>query len=344
LIIDLELKPPYLKYFFFGILIIGIATILYLSEPGPVFYFSTVWIVTIALLVWFGNRLLTKFLDKKLSWSKWGNSRFFIHLFVVLTYLLLLVNVTYYIIKTTLTSDPPTQEQLIVMNAYGAVIFIPAFSIYFSLHFLRHWRESEVESARYQKETMRSQLDLLKNHIDPHFLFNNLNILSSLIDKDKQASKIFIDKFAEVYRALLKTASNDLITLDEELNFIQSYIYLIRTRFETNIQFTINVKEEVKRRMIPPLTLQMLVENAIKHNIILENQPLLIDLSSNEEDLIVSNTLNAKNKTADEEKEGGTGLLNIEKRYAYFTNRRVNVTKTNSHFQVTVPLFEVENI
>jgi sensor histidine kinase YesM len=338
------LKAPYLKYSILGVLIIVIAIILYLSEPGPVFYFSAVWVLTIAVLVWFGNRLLTKYLDKKLSWSKWGNSRFFIHLFVVLCYLLLLVNVTYYIIKTTLTADPPTREQLIVMNAYGALIFIPAFSIYFSLHFLKHWRESEVESARYQKETMRSQLDLLKNHIDPHFLFNNLNILSALIDKDKQASKIFIDKFAEVYRALLKTASNDLITLNDELNFIQSYIYLIRTRFETNIQFTINVREETKRKMIPPLTLQMLIENAIKHNIILENQPLQIEITTDQENLAVSNTLNAKNKTVDEEEEGGSGLLNIEKRYAYFTSRPVKIVKTSSHFEVTVPLLEVEHI
>jgi sensor histidine kinase YesM len=338
------LKAPYLKYSILGVLIIVIAIILYLSEPGPVFYFSAVWVLTIAVLVWFGNRLLTKNLDKKLSWSKWGNSRFFIHLFVVLCYLLLLVNVTYYIIKTTLTADPPTREQLIVMNAYGALIFIPAFSIYFSLHFLKHWRESEVESARYQKETMRSQLDLLKNHIDPHFLFNNLNILSALIDKDKQASKIFIDKFAEVYRALLKTASNDLITLNDELNFIQSYIYLIRTRFETNIQFTINVREETKRKMIPPLTLQMLIENAIKHNIILENQPLQIEITTDQENLAVSNTLNAKNKTVDEEEEGGSGLLNIEKRYAYFTSRPVKIVKTSSHFEVTVPLLEVEHI
>jgi sensor histidine kinase YesM len=340
----LVLKSSYLKYFILGLVAAAVAIVLYLAEPGPVFYFSAVWIITIAFLVWLGNRILTKFLDKKLSWSKWGNSRFFIHLFVVLIYLLLLVNVTYYIIKTTLTSDPPTPEQLIVMNAYGAVIFIPAFSIYFSLHFLKHWRESEVESARYQKETMRSQLDLLKNHIDPHFLFNNLNILSSLIDKDKQASKVFIDKFAEVYRALLKTASNDLITLSDELNFIQSYIYLIRTRFETNIQFTINVAEGIKRRMIPPLTLQMLIENAIKHNIILENQPLLIDISSDQENLMVSNNLNAKNKTVDEDKEGGTGLLNIEKRYAYFTSRPVKIMKTSTRFEVTVPLLEVEHI
>jgi LytS/YehU family sensor histidine kinase len=338
------LKPLYIKYFALCLAVIAMAVVIYLTDPSPVFYFSVVWIVTIAILLWLGNRLLTKYLDKKLSWSKWGNSRFFIHLFIVLIYLLLLVNVTYYIIKTSLTSDPPTIEQLIVMNAYGSIIFIPAFSIYFSLNFLRHWQKSELETARYQKETMRSQLDLLKNHIDPHFLFNNLNILSSLIDKDKQASKIFIDKFAEVYRTLLKTASSDLITLTDELSFIQSYIYLIKTRFETNIQFSINVKEEVKRRMIPPLTLQMLIENAIKHNIILENKPLLIEISDETEDLLVSNTLNAKSKSGNEEKEGGSGLLNIEKRYAHFTSRPVKIIQTSTHFQVTVPLLEVEHL
>ena len=157
------------------------------------------------------------------------------------------------------------------MNVYAAFIFIPLFSIYFSMYFLKHWRKSELEVEKFQKENIRSQLTSLKNHLDPHFLFNNLNILSALIDKDTRRSKLFVEHFAEVYRSLLRKTSDDLIPLPEELAFIDSYIYLLRTRFENNIQFTINLKPEHKSRMVPPLTLQMLVENAIKHNLILDN-------------------------------------------------------------------------
>ncbi len=91
--------------------------------------------------------------------------------------------------------------------------------------------------VRFQKENIRSQLDSLKNHLDPHFLFNNLNILASLIDKNKEASKEFVHKFAEVYRSILKTKAEDLILLSEEMKFIDSYVFLIKTRFEENIQF-----------------------------------------------------------------------------------------------------------
>ena len=126
---------------------------------GPVFYFSLAWLALISFLAWFGNRLLTKRLDRAMSWSRWGNMRFFTQLVLGLAYLLVLINGTYYAIKMPLTGNPPTGEQLIVANAWGIVIFVPVFSIYFSLHFLRHWRKTEFEMIRYQKETIRSQLD-----------------------------------------------------------------------------------------------------------------------------------------------------------------------------------------
>ena len=261
-----DLKKPSLLFVVISIALISIAAVLiYVTQPGPIFYFTSGWLIVIALLLWFGNRQLTVGLDRALPWSRYGNWRFFIHLLLGLAYLLLLVNLIYLAIKFFLTDSGPTQEQVIVMNAWGAAIFIPVFSLYFSLHFLRHWRESELEVEKAQKEKIRSQLDSLKNHLDPHFLFNNLNILSSLIDKDKNASKTFIEKFAEVYRSLLRTKSDDLIPLREELEFIQSYMYLIGVRFEHHIEFSNALTPASKNKLLPPLTLQMLIENAIKH-------------------------------------------------------------------------------
>ncbi len=321
-----------------GIILVLIAALLYFIEPGPIFYFTAGWLIVIALLLWFGNRQLTLRLDKILPWNKYGNWRFFIQLALGLSYLLLLVNGIYYAIKVFLTDDPPTREQFTVMNVWGAAIFIPAFSLYFSLHFLRHWRKSELEVAKSQKESMRSQLDSLKNHLDPHFLFNNLNILSSLIDKDTSTSKKFIEKFAEVYRALLNTKSDDLIPLYEELEFIQSYMYLIHIRFEDHIRFEVTLTSNSKGKMIPPLTLQMLVENAIKHNLITEARPLHIQVLENSSHLIVRNSLFAK-PTVDE--RNGSGLKNIEQRYAHFTDLKVEIIQTEDHFEVRIPLLEM---
>lgn len=306
-------------------------------EPGPVLYFSLGWLALIAFLLWIGNRFLTKRLDRQLSWARWGNYRFFTQLFVGLAYLLFLINGTYYAIKIPLTGNPPTIEQLIVANGWGIIIFVPVFSIYFSLHFLRHWRRSELEMLRFQKENMRSQLDSLKNHLDPHFLFNNLNILAALIDKNKEASKDFIHKFAEVYRQILKSKAEDLILLSEEMRFIESYIFLIKTRFEDNIQFEISIREYDK--MLPPLTIQMLIENAIKHNIITEREPLVITITENGSELIVSNTLNR----AQSGSSSGTGISNIQKRYSHFTDKPVDVSEQNGKFEVRIPLLEIEH-
>jgi hypothetical protein len=333
-----RIKTKTLVYIAVGITVVAVVGVIVISiQPGPVFYFTLAWLALISFLLWAGNRFLTKRLDKILPWSRWGNVRFFTQLIAGLAYLLLLINGTYYAIKTPLTGTPPSGEQLIVANGWGSIIFVPVFSIYFSLHFLRHWRRTELAMERFQKENIRSQLDSLKNHLDPHFLFNNLNILASLIDKNKEASKEFVHRFAEVYRSLLKSKADDLILLSEEMKFIESYIYLIKTRFEENILFKIDVRSYDK--MLPPLTIQMLIENAIKHNIITEKEPLVISITENDSELIVSNTLNRMPL----ETSSGTGISNIRKRYSHFTEKPVEVSDENGKFEVRIPLLEIEH-
>ena len=312
----------------------------YVLQPDVILMFTAGWVVLIALLLWVGNRQLTIRLDRILPWSKYGNWRFFVQLVLGIFYLLFLINLIYYGIKISLTTTPPTWEQMIVVNLWGTVIFIPVFSLYFSLHFLKHWRTSELEAERNQKESMRAQLDSLKNHLDPHFLFNNLNILASLIDKDKEASKTFIQKFADVYRSLLRTKSDDLILLSEELELIESYMYLVRMRFGELIQFTTTISS-ARNKMMPPLTVQMLLENAIKHNMITETRPLQIELIQTDSHLIVRNNLYVRNEDSLQE---GTGLKNIQQRYAHFTNQLVNIVRTETHFEVHIPLLEIETV
>jgi LytS/YehU family sensor histidine kinase len=297
----------------------------------------------VLFLLWGGNRLITKLLNMVLSWTEYGNIRFFTHLFVGIIFSLLVINGSYAVLKYLLTTDPPTRGQLIVMNAYGAILFVPIFSVYFSLHFLKSWRKSELDSEQFQKESMRSQLESLKSHLDPHFLFNNLNILSSLIDKDKLQSRIFLDKFAEVYRLILRTKSEDLITLGDELKFIESYCFLLETRFDSSIRFSFSIDTALHTRMLPPLTLQMLIENAIKHSMISEKRALDIKVSSVPVDCLeITNSLFSKGDDLGEPKPG-SGLENIRMRYRHFTSRKVRVEKTKTEFKVTIPLLEMMN-
>lgn len=313
---------------------------LMLQQLDATIYYTVVWMLAVLVLLGLGNRLLTHQFDHRVPWLKYGNRRFFVQLALGIIYSLVIINLAYITFKGLFTTDAPTPEQYIVMNAYGLVIFIPIYSIYFSLQFLRHWKKSELDVEKFKKESLRAQLESLKNHLDPHFLFNNLNILSSLIDKDKEQSKAFLDNFAEVYRAILRSKDEDLIPLEDELNFIESYISLLKTRFEDHIIFHINVPERFYDRVIPPLTLQMLVENAIKHNIISEKQPLKVYIEASNEYLVVQNGL--YEKPSEIKGERGSGLDNIRRRYGYFTKRDIIVTKSAEFFKVEVPLLEVE--
>ena len=305
-------------------------------------YFTAGWILVVFAFLVFGNRLISSLFDKKLPWLRFGKTRLFSHLFIGLLYSLVVINVAYLIFKLVFTLDAPVFEQLVVMNVYGLVIFIPVFCIYFSLHFLQHWQHSEVQAERFKKEKLKSEIDNLKNHLDPHFLFNNLNILAALIDQDAEESKKFLDKFTEVYRSLLKTKDEDLVYLSDELEFVNAYIYLLNTRFEDLVVFDIQVDNEMQYHMIPPLSIQQLIENAIKHNIITEKQPLKINIYSDEQFLVVKNTL--RKKEVGDALSMGSGLSSIKSRFSYFSDIEVEVTQTDDEFVVKLPIIEVETV
>ncbi|TRX55971.1 histidine kinase [Fulvivirga sp. M361] len=336
----------YLVYVVIGVVIV-LELMSYLLAEQLGFELNNVitvsWFTTVIIFLWLGNRLITVQFNRYFPWLRFGKRRFYAHLATGIIYSLIIINLAYLLFKVWLTQDPPVYEQIVVMNAWGIVLFIPLFSIYFSQYFLSHWKRSEVVAEKFKKETLQAELTSLKGHLDPHFLFNNLNILSSLIDKDKKMSKDFLDKFAEVYRAILKSKDEDLISLEEEMDFIDAYMHLIKTRFEDNIQFNADIKGADKFKMLPPLTIQLLVENAIKHNVISEKRPLKLFIQPGENDyLVVENTLYPK--PDDLREEGGTGLDNIRKRYAYFTANEVKVSHSQDYFRVSVPLLEVETI
>tara|TARA_Y100000310_G_scaffold344123_2_gene455244 strand:+ start:52 stop:1071 length:1020 start_codon:yes stop_codon:yes gene_type:complete len=332
------------KKFIAAIVLIGtIASLLWYYQPEIAVYYTIASIALVGVLLYLGNWFITRTLDKWFPWTTFGKRRFFIHLFLGIIYSIGVINAAYYLVKIIATDFVPTTEQLVVANVYGAIVIIPIFSIYFSLHFLNHWQASELEMERFQKESMSSQLETLKNHLDPHFLFNNLNILSALIDRDKDQSQEFLGRFAQVYRTMLLTKAEDLITLEEEMNFIETYIYLIRTRFQDFIQFRIELDEDDSLMyMMPPLTLQMLIENAVKHNNITAEKPLVIRIYRKNARLFVENNVNEKPE--DLKTKSGTGLKNIQARYKYYTDEEVLINRVGEVFRASLPLIEIEEI
>lgn len=321
-------------------LVSGVFLTLYFTNADEGLYLTAGWITITLLLIWFINRLLTKKLDAKLPWLKHGNKRFYWQLISGIFLSLVIINISYLILKLGLTQDPPDQAQIISMNLLGLLILLPLISINFGIQFLSNWKNAQFKAEEFQKETIKAELTTLKNHLDPHFLFNNLNILSSLITINPDLSQTYLEKFADVYRAILQSSKEELITLNDELKFIASYLYLLEIRFEDTIQTFIDIETEDQKKYLPPLTIQMLIENAIKHNVISEIKPLQIHISSQNGFISIKNTL--QQKKIESRNHSNTGIDNIKKRYAYFTDKEVQVFKNPKNFIIKIPLIELE--
>ena len=207
------------------------------------------------------------------------------------------------------------------------------------------WDEREmritIENARQlfglQEENIISQFESLKAQVNPHFLFNSLNVLSSLIYIDQQKASKFVRQLSKVYRYVLEHKDMDTISIKEELPFIESYIFLLKTRFDQNLIVDLNIPEDRTSMKVAPMVIQLLIENAIKHNIVSKAKPLSVAIYLKDDYLEVRNNLQLKSST---EVSSKVGLNNIKKRYEYLTNRKVLIEESDNAFVVMIPLLD----
>ncbi|WP_424963474.1 sensor histidine kinase [Ekhidna sp.] len=194
---------------------------------------------------------------------------------------------------------------------------------------------SRLEAEQLKKQTTEAKLEALKNQVNPHFLFNSLNILTSVIEEDSDAAVKYVNELSKVYRYLLKTERENLVSLDEELSFISSYLFLLKLRFHKNLDVEIDVQE--KDQCIPPSTLQLLIENAIKHNEISNAHTLKIRIFQQNDQLIVENNTKAR---SNKPSRSGIGLNNISNRYVLITSRTPEIVNNSGMFIVKLPVIE----
>lgn len=207
--------------------------------------------------------------------------------------------------------------------------------IYFALFSYRQYAIVQISQVKTQRKQLQLQFEALKSQLSPHYLFNCLNTISSLIFKDPDLAEDFIRRLAETYQYILTNNNKQFVTLEEEIEFVKSYNYLLKVRFEDNLRIDINLPPNVMHSKIPPLTLQMLVENAVKHNIITRDQPLDIYIHAiDNTDIRVTNT---KTTTPADVSSFQVGLENIKKRYQYFTPKAIRIDD-NSKFSVQLPV------
>jgi len=207
--------------------------------------------------------------------------------------------------------------------------------IFYALWYYKYRQESRVKEQKIIAGTASARFDALKNQLDPHFLFNSLNVLTSLIEEDQFQAQKFTTSLSKVYRYVLEQKNKDLVTVDEELNFARTYVRLLKMRFEDSIIFEIPDRSSIPDAKIVPLSLQLLLENAVKHNIVTSSKPLRIKVYEEKGMLVVENNLQEKQVI---KKSSGVGLQNIQQRYTILSDRQVYINKTATHFSVALPM------
>ncbi|RPH33302.1 MAG: hypothetical protein EHM93_05705 [Bacteroidales bacterium] len=230
---------------------------------------------------------------------------------------------------------------------YGILVFVISLVVYTIKSIIKSKREVQLVNMELQQnqnrllilenENIQSQFEALKGQINPHFLFNSLNTLASLINIDKVRATKYVEEFSMLYRRLLDSNSEMLVPLKEELHFLSSYIYLQKIRFGDNLQFIFEIEDNDFDKLVPPLSLQLLIENALKHNEVSEDFPLEISIKSSGDNLVISNPLQPKMITVTRK---GIGLENLSKRYLQVSDRDLVFEKTEKEFIIKIPLID----
>lgn len=305
------------------------------KDHPPLFHYLSSVLIT--MLVWEGNLRIDTLMNRKYPWLVNPARRILIHLPVSFIYSALTIYVSMLFFDQYICEIPQPQKVNLVAACIiiGLMVTVTILAIEIGSQFFSQWKKSLVEVEKYKTESVQAQLQNLKNQVNPHFLFNNLSVLSSLVYKDQDKAVDFINQLSKVYRYLLDNRSTELITLEEELLFINSYTYLLKIRFDTNINFDLDVPKNKLGKLIPPMSLQMLIENAIKHNEVSSQLPLFVSITTTDDILEIKNNFQPRMVS---EKSSGTGLKNIKDRYKYYTTKEVEVELRETLFAVRIPL------
>ncbi len=308
--------------------------------PHPLFI-EMIAITIITIIVWEGNLQLDKWLNKQYSWLHETGKRLLAQIIVctvfTITLLSILLTVAHFILDREDECRPHAPHGIDPLFMPSIFIAFVVLLIEIGRQFFQAWKLSIIEVEKYKTESANAQLQNLKNQLNPHFLFNNLSVLSSLIYINQDKAVAFINELSKVYRYALDNKSSELVSLREELDFLYHYIYLLKIRFENNISFSFKIDEKLMNSYLPPMCLQMLVENTIQHNEASQAKPLLVSIYTIGNTLIIENPIQ---KRSDMNTSSGMGLKNIESRYSFFTEDKIGIKNDGNMFLVSLPLIQ----
>ena len=315
----------------------------FLFSPDFTNFWERLWINSLysALIggtLWKGNEAIAYFVGRNIDYNRypfkalrWNLSLMFVFSLIDIV----VINYLWFVVIFDWTAERMFTRIYPTM-IIELVVTIVITSVFFAIEFFQSWRESAVREERLQKESIKLQYNALKNQVNPHFLFNSLNTLTSLVYKDADQSARFIKQLSEVYRYVLEHRDTELVDLATEIGFCRKYIYFQKIRHGENLHVDFEIDPTANIKVVP-MSLQLLIENAIKHNEISEEKPLIIKVGIVEGFIVVTNTLQQR-KTIPE--SGGIGLETLKRRYAFLSDKAFDAKRENGRFVVQIPVIE----
>lgn len=298
--------------------------------PTETIGFSFVFLV----LSWEFLKGMERYMNRILPYSKGLALRISVQLLIGAMYMLLVNRLLFMVAGKYMEGSLSVIFSLTTYATFATLSFL-INSIFFGKYFFNEWKKSLLHAERLEREKTQVQFDNLKNQLNPHFLFNSLSSLHSLIMDQPALASEYVTNLSKVYRYVLLHENKTLVPLREELEFIGHFIFLLETRFGKGVNVSLEISEEAKIQGIVPVTLQILLENCIKHNSIDQDDPLQISIKTEQQRLKVCNSLHPKIQVME---SNGRGLQDLKKLYRYLSEEPVLTEKTDREFSVSIPL------
>jgi hypothetical protein len=279
------------------------------------------------------------FMNNKINWTpKWERFRILIGIIGSITLTMIGIFIIRFVIFVVFENNSVSyfvQNEHIKFYVFSLIITMVVSLFFHAIYFYKKAQENKVKEQKVIAGTASAQFESLKNQIDPHFLFNSLNVLSSLIEENPDSAQKFTTYLSKIYRYVLEQKDKELVSVQEELNFAKTYMNLLKMRFENSITFELPENFNNDDAKVVPLSLQLLLENCIKHNVVSESKPLHIKIYIENNQLVIENNLQKKEILSDRK---GVGLQNIVNRYSILTDRKVWVLENENSFKVGLPI------
>ena len=325
----------------FGIFIGGILIPL-LNDHGfssfPDIISQSGYSILLAFLFWQGNKAIIHAINRRYSWVKETRKTVTLHLLSTFSYSLIIIFL-FYLYIWFVVMRKPNMHGFFQSFRFGFYLCFTLNAIAtlfsYSFYFMKYWKKSVLSEEQLKREAITLQYEALKNQVNPHFLFNSLNVLTSLIEHDKKASINYVKQLSNVFRYVLDQNGAEKVPVETELKFIESYGYLHKIRFGDYFKMSLDIKQGNFK--IVPMALQILVENAVKHNEISAEYPLIIEISDDDDFLMVKNNIRRRNYLPD---SNHVGLQNLTVQYSLLSEKPLEISNDGDVFTVKLPKLE----